>query len=285
VTCVKLGQNNLGAGKAGHINVCPNSLLSLGGKTAGELKLDQKSDAGDSKTLVGLSLKNRLNFMIDGLTIDYGWNRRSEGWNDPFYHHFLTFLSILGRDISKLRGKRLIVDNIETDGYIFEAVPGTHPLWRFSWPGAMNANSYMISHYDGAWYERVAAKAFDALNRLNQLRYEAACGVRVQKPDGVSWLTERDVLVATSKAQLYMVSCKTSHKTGLALSRAVGYDIFSETKATAKTLGRFVVPIICSLTEEEPELRDGVLTFGWPLLARPAELAEWIHWAFEAALS
>ncbi|MDR1052152.1 MAG: hypothetical protein LBP95_14015 [Deltaproteobacteria bacterium] len=232
------------------------------------------ADVVRERPLAGLSLKNRLDFMIDGLAVDYGWGSHSEGWRDPFYNHFLHFLALLAKQEDR-SALRLLTDEIAAGGYSFLPEKGAEQIWRFSWPGDAGGGHYLISRLEGYWYERVVCKAMSALGNLGPVRYEAACGVEVRLPRGErNQLTERDVLVATSRGRLFMVSCKTSHKTGHDINKRASYDVFNETKAVAKTLGRFVIPVICTLTEAEPAFYDGVLVIGWPALGKPKQLAE-----------
>ena len=82
------------------------------------------------------------------------------------------------------------------------------------------------------------------------------------------FLTERDVLAADSKGRLFMISCKTAGR----IKGAERKTVLAELEAMAKTLGSFVIPVLCSMTTDPPALEDGILCLAWTTLCRPADL-------------
>jgi hypothetical protein len=214
----------------------------------------------------GVNLKARLDFTLEIQVTDHGWGKHSPGWgDDALYRRLLEFMDLaLGRDQAKNFHHR----DLALGGYELSRLTPAQNDWRFSWPAHGHDPAGSAELRGGFWYERLTAKAVDALNSLGRLKWDVACGVEVSIPGSSRHLTERDVLAANSRAQLFMISCKTAGKLrGGALAAIV-----SEVEAMAKTLGRFVVPVLCHMAPDPPKTVGETLVIGWPTLCRPAEL-------------
>jgi hypothetical protein len=213
-----------------------------------------------------LPLRTRLDLTLEAPINDYGWDRRARDWEDPFYERMLALMRL---SIESGRPGAFLRDDLELGGFGLTLADRDQNHWRLAWPGddLGPAGSKVLK--DGFWYERLTAKAVHALNRLGPVLYDVACGVEVSPPGRPGrLLTERDVLAADSRSRLYMISCKTA-------GRFKGSDrsrVLSEVLAMARTLGRFVIPILCDMTTSEPKMAGEVLIMGWTTLCRPERL-------------
>lgn len=219
-----------------------------------------------SRPVPPLSVKTRLDLTLEVPITDYGWGVRSHDWADAFYDRLLKLMNILiDKDLSGL----FLRADFEIEGFKMTLTDPEQRHWRFHWPADDRGPSGCRDLKDGFWYERLTAKAVHSLNKLNRASYDVSCGVEVSPPNRPErFLTERDVLVATSKAQLFMISCKTAGR----FKSNVYKRILSEVEAMAKTLGRFVIPILCDMTPEAPKMSGDVLVMGWTTLCKPDRL-------------
>jgi hypothetical protein len=221
----------------------------------------------EQKPVPLISLKTRLDLTLELPITDYGWGASSMGFGDPFYGRMMKLMCML---LDKGREAAFLKDPLALDGYKLSlSGQGGRQHWRFEWPADSYGPAGTRSLKDGYWYERLTAKAVYGLNRLGRESYDVSCGVEVSPPgQGQRFLTERDVLAATSKAQLFMISCKTAGR----FKSNVYKRILSEVEAMAKTLGRFVIPILCDMTPNEPKMAGEVMVIGWTTLCRPERL-------------
>ncbi|MDR2140211.1 MAG: hypothetical protein LBR11_00180 [Deltaproteobacteria bacterium] len=232
----------------------------------------------EEKPVVGLNLKNRLDLMLDSAKVsDYGWSKESFDWNIPFYSNMFIFMNKL---LQNNKENYYLNFDIQIDG--FEQKISDYS-WELIWPDPVapsRIGRFIGEKESGFWYEKLTAKAVDAMNQLpaktrNYISFDVSNGVEVSNDNQSITLSERDVLVATSDAQLFMISCKKSQK----IDDEREKRLLIEVVATAKTLGRFVVPMLCTRTLEEPTIKNGVCVFGWTTLCQPEELFKTFVWA------
>jgi hypothetical protein len=245
----------------------------------------------EEKPVVALSLKNRLDFISTAKVTNYGWNKDAKDWNDDFYPNMLNFMNNLidkDNNINKLKSN-FYSSEIIIDNFAFKICDGGY--WEFVWPSQNDPsknNSRQFLWSEGYWYEKLVAKAVDSLNSLKgNVKFDVACGIKVSADVSNNTLTERDVIVVNSKAQVFLISCKTK-KT---IKFPDDDQLIYETIATAKTLGRFVVPIICSMTHNEPSIhcipgsQNKVCVFGWTTVCRPTKLLKALEFASKELLN
>jgi hypothetical protein len=232
-----------------------------------------------TKQLESLSLINRLNLMIEAKITNYGWNHTSNDWfDDTFYIEMLNFMRLVVKNGLQ---NNFLKANLNLNGY--ELRPNKPPApWTFSWPSSGLADQQSkktIDWTDGFWYENLTAKAIDALNRPNDIIYEVTSGLKVTSHKKQSiYLTDRDVVVATSDGKLFMISCKFTSAT---LDNQIDKKYIIEVKAAAITLGRFVIPMMCTRTLNEVHIRDDVCVFGWTTLCDPDKLRDAFKFAYQ----
>ncbi|MDR0621160.1 MAG: hypothetical protein LBJ61_04710, partial [Deltaproteobacteria bacterium] len=231
---------------------------------------------GETMPVRGLSLKARLDFTVETQVTDYGWGNHSPDWNNDLpYQKLLRFMNLaLDRGLAGDLRRR----DLELDGFGLVLIDRVSRLWRFGWPAEGGRGAGTLDLLGGFWYEKLAAKAVDALNHSGRVAWDVSCGVEVSSPGSDRYLTERDVLAANSRAQLFMVSCKTAARPKdkfLAMYAA-------EALAMAKTLGRFVVPVICDMSTDPPKTVEGVMAIGWTTLCRPKALSAALESAAKA---
>jgi hypothetical protein len=242
-------------------------------KGKGLNKIRRIGSETEEKPVVPLNLKNWLELMVNASNIDCGWNKESSDWDDDFNTTFLPFMSKI---YNKNLKHKFFSKDISIDGMKLSI---GHDGWEFSWSDS-NCESVKkkrsFAWEDGFWYEKVVAKAVDALNRLdgNKINFEVAQGVRVYD-DNNNLLTDRDVLVVNSNAQVFLISCKTKRN----LKDPEDNGFFENARSTAKNLGRFVVPTLCSMTTKEPTIINNVCVFGWTTLCQPEKLLTMFTWA------
>jgi hypothetical protein len=82
-------------------------------------------------------------------------------------------------------------------------------------------------------------------------------------------LTERDVVLADSQGNLYLISCKAYVPKPELIDKLI-----TELKATASPLGRFTIPLLCTLSHGQYEVKNGVVIFGWGYLCQPEKLRQ-----------
>jgi hypothetical protein len=226
-------------------------------------RLDQP---GHIIPVLGLSLKARLDFTLEAQVTDYGWGKNAPDWDsDYFYPQMLNFMALVNE---KGMAERLFRGELRLEGYALTCLDRAANHWRFYWPADDKHPTGAYDLIGGYWYERLTAKAVDSLNRLGMATWDVSCGVEVSIPGQPRLLTERDVLAANSKAQLFMISCKTAGK----FKVKVYQKILSEALAMAKTMGRFVIPVLCCMATTPPVMDGEVLVMGWNTLCHPLEL-------------
>jgi hypothetical protein len=226
-------------------------------------RLDQE---GQTIQVRGLSVKTRLDFTLETQVTDYGWSKHSPDWNDDLpYRKLLKFMNLA---IERNLAHQLHQNNLEINGLRLRCLDPLENSWRFTWPDDDSSPHGVLDLKGGFWYERVTAKAVDALNHIGPVVWDVSCGVEVSIPGYTRHLTERDVLAANSRAQLFMISCKTSAKLkGTDLKK-----VLSELEAMAKTMGRFVIPVLCHMGLDPPKTIGEAMVIGWPTLCQPKEL-------------
>jgi hypothetical protein len=214
----------------------------------------------------GLSVKTRLDFTLETRVTDYGWGKHSPDWpQDLPYRKLLKFMNLA---VEKKLTHRLHHETLEICGHRLECLDPVENSWRFSWAPDDSSPAGSLDLKGGFWYERLTAKAVDALNRVGPIVWDVSCGVEVSIPGYSRHLTERDVLAANSRAQLFMISCKTSSK----LKGGDLKKVLLELEAMAKTMGRFVIPVLCHMGLEPPKSAGEAMVIGWPTLCQPKEL-------------
>jgi hypothetical protein len=240
----------------------------------GKDRIFRLDDQSVSRPVAALTLKARLDFTLEAPVADYGWGAGSPGWSgDPFYDRMLALMSLF---IEKGLTREFLAADIEVGGWSLRLADRDRRCWILSWPADHLGPSGRITLKDGHWYERLTAKAVSRLSKLGRASYDVACGVAVSAPGRENaFLTERDVLAANSKAQLFMISCKTARR----FKSNVYKRILGEVEAMAKTLGRFVIPVVCDMTTNEPKMAGEVLVLGWTTLCRPQRLQEALEMA------
>jgi hypothetical protein len=285
-------------GSLAQVNVTPGSkglglALTIWGLNNGAQLWGIHKDGGrlvrfdgqtDSLDLKPISLKTRLDIMSDASISDYGWNNTSKGWDDPFYDQMLEFMRQL---LDAGHPDDFMQKEVELNGFKLKNIPKQG--WQLSWPrGAETARGSClfarsigleVNHLDGYWLEKLTGKAIDALNASAtgpKRNFEVAVGVSTAKTDRpvqftkhspeIQTLTERDVLATDRNGNLYLISCKI-RKRPLRIGKLI-----TEIRATATTLGRFTIPLLCTLRTGPYQIEDGVLIFGWDYLCRPNEL-------------
>ncbi|MDR0882479.1 MAG: hypothetical protein LBP55_08050 [Candidatus Adiutrix sp.] len=301
--------NNLGP--VAQVNVTPGSkglglALTLWGLVNGAQLWSINKDGGglvrfdaqeESRGLKPIALKTRLDIVSEATISNYGWNHEAEDWNHPFYDQMLKFMR-------KIQGANLEPDflrqSVSLDGYNLQRT--SNQGWKLTWPGGegQNKGSYQFTwqetglegkkHPDGHWYEKLTAKAIDALNgQPNNLihKFEVAAGVEVAKTDQTinfsykspdHTLTERDVLVADNGGNLYLISCKAYPPEPELMDKFI-----TELRATASPLGRFTIPLLCTLSTGHYSVHNGVVIFGWDYLCRPKKLRQILNLAAQEA--
>jgi hypothetical protein len=207
---------------------------------------------------------------------NYGWNKHSPDWeNDLPYRRLLKFMNmVLERNLARC----LHHECLEINGYRFECLDPVENVWSFSWPAEHSAPGGSLDLTGGFWYEKLTAKAVDSLNRHGPVIWDVSCGVEVSIPGYNRHLTERDVLAANSRAQTFMISCKTSAK----LKGGDLKKVLSELEAMAKTLGRFIIPVLCHMASDPPKLYGEAMVFGWNTLCQPQQLLKALEDAAKA---
>ncbi|MDR2442318.1 MAG: hypothetical protein LBE31_02210 [Deltaproteobacteria bacterium] len=226
-------------------------------------------DKPEERPVVGTSLQASLDFLLEAPVTDYGWNRGAKDWNDPFFEAMLSFMAEI---LNSGQKNKFYKEDLITNGYSLCLKPKTS-TWRFSWPGGR-----FMDLKDGHWYEKLTAKAIYAINILGGTVFEVSSGVAVSAPGRSRFLTERDVLAASSDGRLFMVSCKTSVK-----QQNRNLEVYlSEVKAMAKTLSRFTVPLLCTMSPEDPIAFDEVYRIGWTTLVQPKVLKDTFNKASKA---
>jgi hypothetical protein len=236
-------------------------------------RLDQEGQAIPVK---GLTIKAKLDFTLETQVTDYGWGRHSADWDgDDFYREMFRFMRLaLGHG----KAERFHRECLELEGYRFERLGPASLDWAFTWPSSPSGKGGHRKLAGGFWYEKLTAKAVDSLNSLGHARWDVSCGVEVSIPGNARYLTERDVLATNSRAQIFMISCKTSGKKKGHVLRAY----LDEVEAMAKTLGRFVMPVLCDMTTVPPWISGDALVIGWTTLCRPKELSKALEMATKA---
>jgi hypothetical protein len=135
--------------------------------------LKRLGDVNEEKPVIGPGLRTTLDFLLEVPVTNYGWNHSAPDWNDPFYSNMFRFMNlIVKRDQKDL----FFRSNLEAEGLALINDSVTN-VWRFHWPGG---NQRVLK--DGQWYEKLTAKAFEALNLPTGGYYEVACGVEVSIP-------------------------------------------------------------------------------------------------------
>jgi hypothetical protein len=227
----------------------------------------------ESRPIPPISLKTRLDLTLEIPVTDYGWGALARDFKDPFYDRLLKLMRLL---VERGDESGFLKETVEAEGFEMALTDPERRHWRLKWPADSRGPGGHRDLKDGFWYERLTAKAIYSLNELGHELYDVSCGVEVSPPGRLErFLTERDVLAATSKAQLFMISCKTAGR-----FKSNAYKrILSEVEAMAKTLGRFAIPILCDMTSEAPKMSGEVMVMGWTTLCRPERLRAALQWA------
>jgi hypothetical protein len=243
-------------------------------------KLIQINHEKIEKEIQPLALQTRLKVVSEAHIKSEGWNENAKDWNDPFYNKMLEFMELIR---SNNKQDIFMIEDISINGYkCINIKKYNNEYWKFTWPTTNMSNHTnfpnTIELHGGYWYEKVVTKAIYNLNKPGQ-KYDVTCGFEVSGAEKWKPMTERDVLVIAPNASLYMISCKFTKE---ARDNRISTKNIIEVKATAKTLGRFVIPMMCTNTIEEPYEKNGVYIFGWPTLCQPKELSKILNKAAQA---
>ncbi|MDR2353757.1 MAG: hypothetical protein LBF22_11520, partial [Deltaproteobacteria bacterium] len=131
------------------------------------------------KPVLGLTLKNRLFFSLEIPVTKYGWNKHSPDWSeDNFFEEMLNFMRLV---IQAGLTDKFLKEDIFLDGYkIIKDFQKN--LWTFYWDESKTNSTRFtrrLTLKGGYWYEKITAKAIDALNQFGNVIYDVSCGVEV----------------------------------------------------------------------------------------------------------
>ena len=189
------------------------------------------------------TLRTMLHICVQAEIDDYGWGKNSQDWQDNWYDQMLTCMQ-------KTSG----------EGANFEACHNRRTLWK----GRTKEKC-------GKRFERLVTKAVAAIGEDVDVAQGVNCIRKVGNgqiyDQAKHRMTEIDVL-ATYAGHLFMISCKAK-----SLSPEEYKNACKEAIAVAKTLGRFVTPVLCCLDASENATEEGVLLIDWHVLPNPAKLA------------